>query len=160
MAEIVMIAAYGKGQAIGAGNKIPWHYPEDFKHFKQTTLNHPVIMGRKTYESIGRPLPKRTNYVVTRGESIDGVVTCRSPDVALEKAKAEVGDGMVFIMGGEQIYRWGMPFADRLIITEVPDVVDGADAFFPTIPLEFTPGATFPIQTAKGPELLVVEYRR
>lgn len=141
--KISMIAAHGKNRELGKDNKIPWHIPEDFKWFKEKTEGHVVVMGRKTYESIGKPLPKRFNIIVTRDQNyvIPGAVVVHSLEKALELAKEKepnVSDQYqkipeVFIMGGAQIYHEGLKYADRLYITKIEKEFT-ADAFFPEYP--------------------------
>ena len=134
---IAMIAAMGENGVIGAAGEIPWRLPTDFAHFKRTTLGKPLIMGRKTFESIGKPLPGRTNIVVTRqrGYQPDGVVVVDSLAAALEEAQAIAaadGAGEVMIGGGGEIYREAMPLAERLYVTHVAAAPTG-DAYFPAI---------------------------
>ncbi|NVH78545.1 dihydrofolate reductase, partial [Paraburkholderia sp. JPY432] len=121
-----------KNGVIGRENKLPWHLPEDFKRFKETTYGAPVIMGRKTYESIGRLLPGRKNIIISRDASrlIPGAWVTHSLQEALNEA-GPVGE--VFILGGGEIYRLALPLADRLYLTEVDVEIDG-DAFFPAWP--------------------------
>lgn len=134
---IAMIAAIGKNFVIGSEGQIPWRLPTDFAHFKRTTLGKPLIMGRKTFDSIGKPLPGRANLIVSRqaGYAPEGVVACHSLAEALEKAQAiAANDGAseVMIGGGAQIYREAMPLAHRLYITHVAASPEG-DAVFPPI---------------------------
>ena len=134
---IAMIAAMGENGVIGAAGEIPWRLPTDFAHFKRTTLGKPLIMGRKTFESIGKPLPGRTNIVVTRQQDYqpDGVVVVDSLAAALEEAQAIAaadGGGEVMIGGGGEIYREAMPLAERLYVTHVAAAPTG-DAYFPAI---------------------------
>lgn len=134
---VAMIAAIGENLVIGAEGQIPWRLPTDFAHFKRSTLGKPLIMGRKTYESIGKPLPGRTTIVVTRQHDFApaGVVVCHSLAQALEQAQAIAatdGAGEVMIGGGGEIYREAMPLADRLYITHVSIAPQG-DARFPSI---------------------------
>ena len=134
---VAMIAAIGENFVIGNDGQIPWRLPTDFAHFKRTTLGKPLIMGRKTFTSIGKPLPGRTNIVVTRQPDFtaDGVVVCRSLDEALQQAQdiaAADGAGEVMIGGGGELYREAMPLADRLHITHVSAAPPG-DATFPPI---------------------------
>ena len=110
--EKCIIVAISDNNAIGRDNALLWHISEDLKFFRRTTLGCPVIMGRKTYESIGRPLPKRTNIVVSRGSE------------APERC---------FVIGGGQVYAQALDMADRLIVTHVHTVIDDADTFFPQI---------------------------
>ena len=122
------IAAMSLNRVIGAGNKIPWHLPEDFKWFKATTTGHVIVMGRKTFESIGKPLPNRTTIVLSRSAwSHPGVQTIRS----LDELPALAGDRQVFICGGAQIYEQTLPLCSDLFLTLVKREVAGGDAFFP-----------------------------
>jgi len=135
--KIAMIAAVGSNGVIGAGNAMPWRLPSDFAHFKRTTMGKPLIMGRKTFESIGKALPGRVNIVVTRqkGYQPDGVLVIDSLDAAIDHARtiAEAeGVDEVFIGGGGELYREAMPLADRLYITEV-DLAPQGDTVFPAI---------------------------
>ncbi len=132
-----MIAAIGENSVIGADGQIPWRLPTDFAHFKRTTLGKPLIMGRKTFESIGKPLPGRTNIIVTRRPDYapEGVVVCHSLAEALERAQSiAAADGAIEVMigGGAEIYREAMPLAERLYITHVELSPEG-DARFPPI---------------------------
>jgi len=128
---ISIIAAVSKNGVIGVDNKLPWDLPEDLKRFKELTTGNVVIMGRKTYESIGKPLPNRINIVITRNKDffVSGVLTANSLDSALLKAG---GNKDIFIIGGGEIYEQSMGFADKLYITEVDMEVEG-DTKFPTI---------------------------
>lgn len=137
--RIAMVWAMSENRVIGRNNKLPWHLPNDLKYFKRLTSGKPVIMGRKTYESIGRPLPNRVNIVLTRdtGFQAEGIKVVHTLPDAIELAQAEgliSGAEEVIIMGGEEIYRLAMPFADRLYVTLVHAHVDG-DAWFPEIDL-------------------------
>ena len=134
---VAMIAAVAENGVIGADNAIPWRLPSDFAFFKRTTLGKPLIMGRKTFESIGKPLPGRTNIVVTRqrGYQPDGVLVIDGLDAALEHAQAiAAADGAdeVMIGGGEAIYRAAMPWAERLYISHVA-LAPAGDTHFPPI---------------------------
>lgn len=134
--RVSMIAAIGaKTRALGKGNALLWHLPEDLKYFKQTTLGHAVIMGRKTYESIGKPLPSRTNIVVTRTPTYkaEGCKVVESLDSALAYARALTNPGSpeLFVIGGAEIYAQALPHTDRLYLTLVDDPGEGADVFFP-----------------------------
>ncbi|QNM98159.1 type 3 dihydrofolate reductase [Chitinimonas koreensis] len=127
-----LIAALSRNHAVGIDNKLPWHLPADLKYFKATTSGHPIIMGRKTYDSIGRPLPGRHNIVVTRNADwrADGVTVVHSIDAAL----AAAGDAAeVFLIGGATLYAEALPRADRLYLTEIDAEFQG-DAFFPDWP--------------------------
>jgi dihydrofolate reductase len=128
MAYLTLVVAIDAQRGIGVDNKLPWHLPEDLAHFKRVTLGHPIIMGRKTFDSIGRPLPKRRNIVVTRnaGWSHEGVEVAAS----LEQAIAMVGDEEASIIGGAQIFGESMGFANRMIVTEIHHTFR-CDTFFP-----------------------------
>lgn len=129
---INIIAALGeKTRVIGRNGKLPWHIPVDLKRFKTLTMGHPIIMGRKTYESIGKVLPGRTNIVITRNEMFSGpgIVVAHSVEEAINKAAEQDGQE-IFIIGGAEIYRQTMAIADRLYLTFVQDNSTG-DIFFP-----------------------------
>ena len=130
---VTLIAAIAANRTIGLNNELPWHLPEDLKRFKALTLGHPVIMGRKTFDSIvarlGKPLPGRRNLVISRSQrsGLDGAEYYASLDAALAACR-DVDE--VFVIGGEQIYVIALPLAQRLQLTEVKADVAG-DAFFP-----------------------------
>ena len=128
---ISIIAAVSNNGVIGVDNKLPWDLPEDLKRFKELTTGNVVIMGRKTYESIGKPLPNRINIVITRNKDffVPDVLTANSLNSALLKAG---GNKDIFIIGGGEIYKQSMDFVDKLYITEVDMEVEG-DTTFPTI---------------------------
>lgn len=127
--RIAMIAAMANNRVIGKDNKMPWHLPEDLKHFKAMTLGKPVVMGRKTFESIGRPLPGRHNIVISRQADlvIEGV-TCVTSFDAAKQAAGECEE--LVIMGGGQLYRELLPQADILYLTQINLDVEG-DTYFP-----------------------------
>ncbi|MBN7819492.1 type 3 dihydrofolate reductase [Bowmanella yangjiangensis] len=129
--QISMIAAMAKGRVIGKDNQMPWHLPADLKHFKQVTLGKPVVMGRKTFESIGRPLPGRLNIVISRAEDFkpEGVTVVTSPEQAIAAAQDSATNELM-IIGGGAIYRHFLPQCHRLYITDIELVVDG-DTTFP-----------------------------
>lgn len=128
---ISIIAAIGTNRELGKNNKLLWHIPEDFARFKKLTLDHPVIMGRTTYESIGKPLSGRLNIIVTRNKDykVEGCTVVNSLEEAIEKAK-EKDSVEIFIIGGGQIYEQGIKFADKLYLTIVKGTFT-ADTFFP-----------------------------
>jgi dihydrofolate reductase len=127
--RISVIAALAKNRVIGIENRLPWRLPEDLAHFKALTLGHPVVMGRKTFESLGRPLPGRTNIVVTRnpGYRQPGCHVVDSIPAALALAR---NADEIFFIGGAELYAQVMPLADRLYLTEV-DLEPEGDAWFP-----------------------------
>jgi dihydrofolate reductase len=116
--RVFLVAAVAANGVIGAGGKLPWHLPEDLKQFKALTLGHPVIMGRKTWESLGRPLPGRENIVVTRTTGYDapGASVAASLEAALALC---AGEAVVFVIGGSELYAAALPVADGLVLTEI-----------------------------------------
>jgi dihydrofolate reductase len=129
--HVSLIAALDRNLAIGKGNALPWHLPDDLKRFKTLTLGKPILMGRKTAQSLGRALPKRRNLVLTRSghAPFDGMHAVASLDEAMDIAARDC-DALCVIGGGE-IYALALPMATRMHLTHVNTVVDGADAFFP-----------------------------
>jgi dihydrofolate reductase len=126
--RVSLIAAVAANRTIGKDGQLPWHLPADLRHFRRLTWGHPVIMGRRTFESMGKPLPGRANIVVTRGEfHHPGVQVARSVEEALQLA---ADDGEVFVAGGAEVYRAALPLADRLYLTEIDRDFAG-DTFFP-----------------------------
>jgi len=143
--DIVLVAAVAANRVIGSDGDMPWHYPEDLKRFKRTTTGHPVIMGRKTFESIERrldgPLPDRTNIVLTSDPSklaeYERVFPATSIEEALEEARVAIAgddpdDGVVYVIGGGRVYEQFLPQADRLLLTEIHAEHDG-DTRFPAV---------------------------
>lgn len=126
---ISMIAAVGKNAELGKGNDLIWHFKEDMKFFKETTMGNTVIMGRKTFESLPKALPNRKNIVITNNKdySAEDAVVVHSPDEALALAESEE----VFIIGGGRIYSRFLPLADKLYLTEIEAECESADTFFP-----------------------------
>jgi len=139
MARVSMIAAIGRNGELGKGNELLWKIPDDLKRFRALTRGHPVIMGRKTFESIGRVLPERANIVVTRDAAwqYEGVIAAASVEEAIEKAKTAPGAEEIFVIGGGQIYEAALPHADKLYLTLIEDQKD-ADSFFPAYKDSFT----------------------
>lgn len=152
---MTLIAAMTKDRVIGANNRMLWHIPEDFRHFKRTTLGHAIVMGRKTFESIGgKPLPRRKNIVVSRSmPRTEGVDVCRTLEEALASAAACGKE--IFICGGEDIYRQTLPLADRMILSIVDRECDG-DAHFP----EFDETGWIVTKKDVHPEFVVLYYER
>lgn len=128
---IIGIVAIAKNFAIGKAGKLPWHYSSDLKFFKQTTLDNAIVMGRKTFDSIGKPLPNRLNIVLSRSSEIENpqLIILRNKEAVLELAKYLQGD--LFIIGGASIYQEFADVIERWIVTEIPLVVEDADAFMP-----------------------------
>ena len=134
---ISLIAAVAKNRVIGNEGDLPWNLPSDLKKFKEITDNRPIIMGRKTWDSIGRPLPNRDNIIISRNANleIEGGIICLSPDEAISIAKIkanERGCEEIMVIGGGYIYQEFMSIADKLYITEVDLEIEG-DAYFPKI---------------------------
>ena len=148
--KVVIIAAIAANGIIGAAGKIPWHISDDLKRFKRLTLGHPIIMGRKTYDSLGKPLPGRRNLVLTRGAPIAGVECFSSLDAALKTCRDET----VFIIGGAEIYRQALPVANALFITHVHRQVTG-DTRFP----EFDRQRWREVAREDHPDYSFVDYR-
>ncbi len=135
--KLALIAAVADNNAIGINNKMPWYLPGDLRYFKAVTMGKPIIMGRKTFDSLKKPLPGRTNIVITRDKDWhhEGVkvVHCLADAIALAEDIALInGNEEVMVIGGEQIYRLAIEQADRLYLTRVYQSFDG-DAFFPEI---------------------------
>jgi dihydrofolate reductase len=131
MPIISLIAAMSKNRVIGINNTLPWHLPADLQHFNQLTLGHPIIMGRKTFESIGRALPGRTNLIISRSKypAPANCTVVGSIEAAIDSCKAL---DELFFIGGAQIYEQAIQFADRLYLTEIDTEITG-DAHFPEI---------------------------
>ena len=145
------IAAMSLNRVIGRGGQLPWHLPEDFRWFKKTTSGGVVLMGRKTFDSLGKPLPKRTNVVVTRGEAISGVETIAdladfNPEVYAPRE--------VWVIGGAEIFRQLLPKCRELLLTVVQRDYDG-DVLFP----EFEPDFTYVETPLRTPDFEVRRYR-
>jgi len=135
---ISLIAAVADNGVIGKDNKLPWHLPGDLQFFKKTTINHPIIMGRKNFESIGRALPGRTNIILTRNKDFlvpEGCIKVHSLKVAFEIA-AKTATDECFVIGGSEIYKEALPFCQKLYITRVHGIFEG-NAFMPEFGNEF-----------------------
>ena len=132
---ISIIVAIDKNRAIGKRNNLPWHLPADLTHFKNLTTGHSIIMGRKTFDSIGRALPKRVNIVITNNSSFsaDNVFRVSNMQEAIELAERSDWPGEIFVIGGGEIYKEAIVMADRLYVTEIDTEVPDADIFFPEI---------------------------
>ena len=149
--QLKAIAAMSLNRVIGRGSEIPWHLPEDFKFFKQTTMGHVLVMGRKTFESIGRPLPGRETVVLSRAGFDHPGVQCVS---SLEELPVPTPERQVFICGGADIYRQTLPFCSELYLTLVKREVKG-DAFFPELEDRFEPVE----EVRETPEFKIVLYK-
>jgi dihydrofolate reductase len=127
---IALVVAMDRAQAIGREGGLPWHLPDDLRHFKQLTLGHPVLMGRKTFEAIGRPLPGRSNLVLSRDEAWQhaGATRVSSIEQALQRAQDE---SWLMVIGGGEIYRLALPLAEQIHLCEVDTRIEQADTWFP-----------------------------
>jgi dihydrofolate reductase len=147
------IAAMSLNRVIGRANTIPWHLPEDFKWFKKMTTGNVLVMGRKTFESIGKPLPNRTTIVLTRsGRAFPGTVTRVDLNEVLEDP--QWGGREIFVCGGAQVYEQALPFCSDLYLTRVNQTVDG-DTFFPP----FEDGFELVETVTSTPEFTIEHYR-
>ncbi|MDT8409774.1 MAG: dihydrofolate reductase [Wenzhouxiangellaceae bacterium] len=142
--QVVLVAAMGRNRVIGVDGGMPWHLPADLKHFKQLTLGHPVIMGRRTFESIGKPLPGRRNIVLS-GSLKQAPAGCDRVD-SLDEALASVDRETVMVIGGGQLYRQALPIATRLELTFIDAEPEG-DTHFP----QWSRGDWMPVETTVRP---------
>ena len=131
--KVTFIVAAAENKAIGKGNQMPWHLPNDFKYFKAKTMDHSIIMGRKTFESIGKPLPGRRNIIISRQPTlnIEDVDVANSLQDVINYCRDE---REIFIIGGAEIFNQAMPMADEILLTRVHTNIEDADAFFPELP--------------------------
>ena len=153
--KIALIVAMSEDGTIGDKGKIPWHISDDLKRFKRLTMGHPIIMGRKTYESIGKPLPGRTNIVLTRNTRFTAppeVLTFDGFEAAVEHCRRR-HEEIVFVIGGAEVYRQALPFADKLFVTEVRQRITG-DTKFP----DYDTRRWIEVTRQDGPEWSFVEY--
>lgn len=132
--RVSLIVAMAKNRVIGINNTLPWRLPADLKHFKALTMGHHIVMGRKTYESIGKPLPGRTSVVVTRNPkyTVPGVIVVNSLQAAIS---ASGDDAEIFVIGGAELYLQAIALADRIYMTEIDSDISG-DAYFPEFKLD------------------------
>lgn len=131
--RLSLVAAVAANGVIGANGEMPWHYPEDLRHFRETTVGHPVIMGRHTFEAIGGPLPDRRNVVLTsQPESLPDSLNAVSSLAAATAAARRHGEDTAYVVGGSSVYSQFLPMADELVLTELDDSYDG-DTTFPTV---------------------------
>lgn len=131
--KISLIVAVAENDVIGHNNQLIWHLPNDLKQFRRLTTGHCIIMGRKTFDSIGKPLPNRTSIIISRNPDfqIENCITVNSLEKAISKAK-EIENEEAFVIGGAEIYRLSLPLADKIYLTKVYHDFEG-DALFPTI---------------------------
>ena len=157
--EIILIAAVDKNLAIGKDGKIPWEIKEDLKFFRENTEDTAIIMGRATYDSIGRPLPNRRNIVMTRTfKEREGIIEVNSSKDALEQAKSY--SEKINIIGGEYIYKEFLPLATKLLITEIDIEVISPDAFFPEWDINQWKEVSRKQSSENGLDFSFVEYQR
>lgn len=159
MPKLSVIVAIAKNGVIGVNNTLPWHLPEDLKRFKALTMGHHIVMGRKTYDSLGRLLPGRTTVIVTRNHDyrVEGALIAHSLPEALAMCE---NDDEVFLIGGAELYQAGLALADKLYITEIDLEVQG-DAHFPQIPYaEFQETAREAHVSEKGLKFSYVTFQR
>lgn len=159
--QICAIAAIGKNRELGTKNQLSWRISDDFKRVKELTMGHPLIMGRKTYESIGRPLPGRINIIITRDPdyAAEGCVVVNSIENALEEAR-KVEDKEIFIFGGAEIYKLALPYTDRLYLTLIDDEDPEADAFFPDYTADFMEVTRHGVREHEGLKYKWVDFER
>jgi dihydrofolate reductase len=161
--EVEFVVAMARGGAIGRDNSLPWRLPEDLRRFRDLTLGHAVVMGRRTWESIGRSLPGRTNIVVSRdpGWQGPGALTVAGLAPALAAAAAAAPERPAMVIGGAQIYRMALPFARRIHATEIDLDVPDADAFFPALdPVSWAREAGSALRGADGTGFRFVTFER
>jgi dihydrofolate reductase len=161
MSKLSIIVAMAKNRTIGVNNTLPWRCPEDLKHFKALTMGHHMIMGRKTFDSIGKPLPGRTTVVVTRDKDLK-LEGCLIANSLQEAIRLCAGDAEAFIVGGADIYSQSLQLADTLYITEIQQDVEG-DAHFPEFDRKLWQETARDVRTQGTPQPLdyhFVTYRR
>lgn len=160
---LTLIAAMAENRVIGVNGQLPWHLQEDLKRFRQATLGRPMIMGRITFESIGRPLPGRETIVLSRGAfntpGCHHASTWKSALDAAQRLAITMGADEIAVVGGEQIYRLAMPEADRILLTVVHREVTG-DAIFPHIPEARFSLASTELSRSSGESISYLDYRR
>jgi dihydrofolate reductase len=157
--QLSLIVAYARNRIIGRDNTLPWKLPSDLAHFKRTTLGCPILMGRKTWDSLGRPLPGRRNIVLTRDatKALNGAECFSSLALALEAVKQAEE---VFIIGGAQIYQEALPFAQRIVATEIQADIEGDASFAPLDKTAWQEISRSPQTPENGLAYDLVEYHR
>ncbi len=159
---LTLIVIRARNGVIGRDNRLPFRVPEDVRHFKDTTMGHAIVMGRRTFDSIGKPLPGRHNIVITRSShwSHPGCERAGSLAEAIALPRAHAPHDEIFVIGGAAIYREALPIADRVIATEVDVEVPG-DTCFPELdPHEWQPRSRVEHQSSSGLAFAIVDYRR
>ncbi|MFM1808322.1 MAG: hypothetical protein RLZZ242_1047 [Bacteroidota bacterium] len=162
MKEIILVAALGKNRAMGRDNDLPWHLPKDFAHFKALTSGHPIIMGRKTLESLPGKLKNRDHIVITKNKTYQPKFEVEHIAHSLDEALALSGDQKVFIVGGAQIYAQALPKATSMVLTHVDHPFE-ADTFFPTFSeVDWKPVHTefYPKDDKNNYDFSIVTYKR
>tara|TARA_R110002072_G_scaffold19826_5_gene73051 strand:- start:483 stop:971 length:489 start_codon:yes stop_codon:yes gene_type:complete len=159
--NLTLIAAMSKNRIIGNNNELIWHLPADLKRFKSLTNGHHIIMGRKTYESLGRPLPNRTNIIITRQKDFHapGCLIVHSLEEAIQKS---IGDEQPFIVGGAEIYKQALPYANKIELTIVDSEYDG-DSSFPEIDAkkwEIVSKENYPSDEKNKHNMSFIQYRK
>lgn len=162
--SVVQIVATDLNCAIGKNGQLPWHIPEDLKHFKETTTDGIVVMGRKTYDSIGRPLPNRSNWVVSKtGLNIPGVKVCRNISEVLGKAADEAlskGKDHIYIVGGGEVYKDTLFCTDRILLTQVMCRIAGDTFYFDPALMFRTTSIGDWEKSVSGPDFRLIQYSR
>ena len=159
--EIILIVAVSRNGVIGKEGSIPWNLKEDTRFFKKKTSNSPVIMGRATYESIGKPLPDRLNIVITRSPKyIEGIKKVATVEKAIEAASKNKDSKEIYIIGGENIYKEFLPIANRMLITEVELEIPEGDTFFPAWDINEWKEKSRDNRKEKGIKFSFVDYQR
>lgn len=156
MGDLNLIAAVSRNGVIGKNGKMPWCVPEDLRWFREQTVGHPVIMGRKTYESIGKPLANRSNIVITSRSEIPGCYAVASLDEALLVARGFLG--VPTIIGGGSIYSLALPRVTKMLISEIDQIVVGADTYFPKV--NWNEWELWVYRKGETPGLVFREFRR
>ncbi len=159
--EIIIIAAIGKNRELGVGGELAWRLKGDLKHFKELTTGYPIIMGRKTFDSIGKPLPNRVNIVVTRDTnwSHEGVTVAHSLEKAFSYAH-ELGSNKMFVIGGGEIYAQALPFATSLELTHIDAEEPRATSFFPVFEDRFQEIHRSGPHTEQGVSFTFAQYEK
>ena len=160
MPEIIIIVAVAKDRVIGKAGTIPWDLPEDMAYFKRATMGHTVIMGRKTYDSIGHPLPGRTNIIVSRSMSLKKPCSVVSSLEAAISHRYVLNESKLFIIGGAEIYKQAMPIADTILLTSIERLIEGGDTFFPTLDPAVWGSPTIIGHGKQFPRHAYLQYRR
>ncbi|WP_018412373.1 dihydrofolate reductase [Methyloversatilis thermotolerans] len=160
--RLSLIAALAANGVIGRDNGMPWHLPEDLKRFRALTTGHPIIMGRRTWDSLGRPLPGRTSIVISRQQdlSLPGALVVPSLDAAIDAAASAPGGEEAFIIGGAQLYALALPRVHRLLLTELADAFDGDTAFPPFDRAAWRESVREEAVSAGGLRYAFVDYQR